>query len=189
MTLEDFELKSINETFIKKISSEYLSAYESDLLFLLLKGRRTKELGILLNTPPCEIVRRRKVISRKVRVIYQYHFKRDPIAFLKYAVRFLDPIKFQCLVHHIWALNPLKVISKKFKIQPSTVQRWLQQCKTVLENTNIQDEHIKEFMGCFDEMPYLGVQEIRRPKKENKAFNSIKLGSKTLGGWLGALHE
>lgn len=181
--IEDIELKQIEENIIKKVMDQYLTTFEQDFVFLILRGRRTKECSILLSTPACEIVRRRKVITRKLRAIYTYHFKYDPLYFLKYAVERLEPLKFKCLVLHVWQLAPLKNISKILGVQPSTAQRWLMSSRKALEQ-DCQDQYILKYLGCFDDLPYLNIEKIERTKKEDKEFRNLQIGSKLLGQWL-----
>lgn len=184
----DFELKEINEIILDKICKQYLTPFEEDFVWLALKGRRTKEISVLLNTPPCEVVRRRKVISRKIRAIYTYHFKLDAFEFLRFAVLYLEPIKFKCLLLHVWELKPLKDISKEFKIQPSTAQRWLQSSKNKLCGEFKEDEvsDLHSYLGCFDDLPYLNIHSIRRTKEEVKKYGNMQIGNKTLRQWLEA---
>lgn len=184
--MQDFELKEINEIILEKICKQYLTEFEEDFVWLALKGRRTKEISVLLDTPPCEVVRRRKVISRKIRAIYTYHFKLDIFDFLRFAEHFLEPIKFKCLVLHSWELMPLKDISKEFKIQPSTAQRWLQFSRNTLngEIKSVEKSNISEYMGCFDDLPYLNIHGIRRTKEESRKYGNLQIGKKTLKQWL-----
>jgi hypothetical protein len=182
-TLEDIELKQIEDNIIKKIMDQYLTEYEQDFVYLILKGRRTLECSQLLKTPACEIVRKRKVLTRKLRAIYTYHFKYDPIFFLKYAVDKLDPIKFKCLILHVFELSTLKNISKVLGVMPSTIQRWLAYSKSVLEK-NCSDPYIKRYLGCFVDLPYLKIEKVNRPKKEFKILRETQIGDKTLGEWL-----
>jgi hypothetical protein len=157
---------------------------EGDFVHLLIKQRRTKEISMLLNTPACEVVRRRKVILRKVRAIYQYHFKRDPIYYLQFAVNYLEPSKFRVLCYHLLELSPLKKIAKIFKCEPSTAQRWLQSSRRILEDIKTEDQNIIEYHQAFKDLPYLGIEKINRPKEESKVLRNIQVGPKTLGKWL-----
>lgn len=189
--MDDFELKEINEDILNKICKQYLTELEEDFIWLALRGRRTKEISTLLGTPPCEVVRRRKVIFRKVRAIYTYHFKLNPVEFLRFSQYYLDPVKFKCLALHVLELKPLKDIAKEFKIQPSTAQRWLQSSRQELGKAMLQDEKvfkesILDYMNCFDDLPYLNIQEIRRTKEEAKKLGNTQVGKKLLKQWLGA---
>ncbi len=181
--MQELDVREIEQHVIDQICKQYLTDFEEDFVYLSLKGRRTKELSLLLDTPPCEIVRRRKVISRKVRAVYTYHFKLDPIEFLRFAVNILPEDRFGCLVCHVLELNPLKEIARKFKIQPSTAQRWLQFSKKDLEDNMVDNPRIKEFMGCFDDIPYLNIQEIKLSREEARKKYKIQIGSKLLSEW------
>jgi hypothetical protein len=180
----DEGLSGINEKTLLNICSMYLEEFDEDFIFLVLKARRTKEIAILMDVPACEVVRRRRVLARKIRAVYTYHFKLNYVEFLRFAERHIEPEKMKCLVLHYVELKSLKNIAAEFKIQPSTVQRWLQGAKSELSSAMENKEQLKVFLNCFDDLPYLNIKQIKRSPKDIKKLNSTQIGSATLGQWI-----
>lgn len=178
------EVREISHDLLLSISDSYLTPLESDFIVLALQKRRTKEIAELLDLPPCEVVRRRKVISRKIRAVYVYHFRLNYIEFLRFAVRVLPPEKFKCLLLHYVELKALKEIAKEFSIQPSTAQRWLQSSKIMLDEAMGNNSKLRPYLKAFEDIPYLNIKLIRRSEKDARRLAKIQVGENTLGEWL-----
>jgi hypothetical protein len=166
------------------ISSYYLTPLESDFITLSLRRRRTKEIAELLELPPCEVVRRRKVISRKIRAVYTYHYKMNYVEFLRFAVKVLPPEKFKCLLLHYVELKALKDIAKEFGIQPSTAQRWLQYSRVLLDEAMGLKSKLRPYLKSFEDIPYLNIRNIARSKQDARRISDLQIGENTLGEWL-----
>ncbi|VVB50684.1 Sigma-70, region 4 [uncultured archaeon] len=178
------DVREVSHEVLLAISSSYLTPLESDFISLALKRRRTKEIAELLELPPCEVVRRRKVISRKIRAVYTYHYKMNYVEFLRFAVKVLTPDKFKCLLLHYVELKALKDIATEFGIQPSTAQRWLQSSKITLDEAMGPKSKLRPYLKAFEDIPYLNIKSIRRSKEDARRLNRLQVGENTLGEWL-----
>lgn len=177
-------VREVSHDLLLAISYSYLTPLESDFISLALRRRRTKEIAELLGLPPCEVVRRRRVISRKIRAVYTYHYKLNYVEFLRFAVKVLTPEKFKCLLLHYVELRALKDIAKEFDIQPSTAQRWLQSSKAVLDEAMGEHSRLRPYLKAFEDIPYLNIKSIRRSSKDARRIADIQVGEHTLGEWL-----
>ncbi len=176
--------REISHDLLLNISDIYLTLLEKDFVSLIIHKRRTAEIAELLDLLPCEVVRRRKVISRKVRVIYTYHYKLDFIEFLRFAVNILPEDKFRCLVLYYVEFKTLKDISKELGIKHFTVQRLIHSSKEVLEKEIGSRPELKECLNAFDDIPYLNIKSINRGKKDARKLYKIQIGENTLGEWV-----
>lgn len=176
--------KEISHDLLLTISEIYLTPLERDFVALIVNKRRTAEIAELLELLPCEVVRRRKIISRKVRVVYTYHYKLDYIEFLRYAVTILTPDKFKCLLLYYVELKTLKEISQELGIKHFTVQRIIHSVRDTLEKEIDVRPELKECLRAFDDIPYLNIKEINRGKKDARRLSKVQIGEHTLGEWL-----
>jgi len=178
------EIREVSHDLLIAISQSYLSPLEADFVSLSVRKRRTKEIAELLDLPPCEVVRRRRVIQRKIRAVYTYHFKLNYVEFLRFAVKVLPPEKFKCLLLHYVELKALKEISREFGIQPSTAQRWLQSSKMALDEAMGPKSKLRPYLKSFDDIPYLNIRNIRRSAEDARRIADLQVGENTLGEWL-----
>lgn len=176
--------KEISHDLLLTISDIYLTPLERDFVSLIIHKRRTAEIAELLELLPCEVVRRRKIISRKVKVVYTYHYKLDYIEFLRFSVNILPPDKFKCLLLYYVELKTLKEISQELKIKHFTVQRIIHSVRDILEKEIDARPELKECIKSFDDIPYLNIKEINRGKKDARRLYKVQIGEYTLGEWL-----
>lgn len=176
--------KEISHDLLLTISEIYLTPLERDFVALIVNKRRTAEIAELLELLPCEVVRRRKIISRKVKVVYTYHYKLDYIEFLRYAVTILPPDRFKCLLLYYVELKTLKEISQILGIKHFTVQRIIHSVRDTLEKEIDFRPDLKECLRSFDDIPYLNIKEINRVKKDARRLYKVQIGEHTLGEWL-----
>jgi hypothetical protein len=180
-TNEDFS--DISAEKLLNISHKYLTDEDTDFIYLVLHGRRTKEISMLLNVAPSEVVRRRRILTRKIRVIYTYHYKYNYFEFIRFAAKFLYPDQLQCLILHYVQLMSLQKIADHMGIQPSTAKRWLTNSKTTLEDKMKQREEMKIFLQSFEDLTYLNIKEIKRSGSDARKFASVQVGKATLSQW------
>ncbi len=172
-----------SETLIK-ICNKYLTSEDTDFIYLILHGKRTKEVSVLLDVVPSEVVRRRRILTRKIRVIYLYHYRYNYIEFLKFASKVLYPDQLQCLILHYAELMSLQMISNHMGIQLSTAKRWLSNAKVSLEEAMENRPDLTVFLDSFEHLTYLSIKEIKRSDRELKKLNSTVIGKATLMQWI-----
>jgi hypothetical protein len=173
----------ISANTLMAICSKYLTPEDTDFIYLVLHGRRTKEISMLLDVAPSEVVRRRKILTRKIRVIYLYHYRYDYIKFLKFAATVLYPDQLQCLILHYSELMSLQKIANHMGIQPSTAKRWLMNAKTLLGQEMKDRPELRVFLNSFKDMTYLNIEEIKRSGADARKFRSVQVGKVTLQQW------
>lgn len=175
--------KEINIDVLEEICSTYLTQSEHDIVFLILHGRRNKELSMILNIQESEVVRLKRNIIRKIKTVHKFHYKLNYIDFFRFASNVLTDRQMQYLIRHYRDLRRLHEISDEFKTQTSNVHRALRTIGYKLDKAIDRDSPLREFLDCFTEMPYLNIREIRRNKQENDAIKDIQIGENTLGEW------
>jgi hypothetical protein len=180
---QDDDFMDLSAETLMSISSKYLTDEDTDFIYLVLHGRRTKEISILLNVAPSEVVRRRRILTRKIKVIYTYHYKLNYIEFIKFAAKVLYPDQLQCLILHYVQLMSLQKIANHMGIQPSTAKRWLTNSKTILAEEMKDDEDLKVFLKSFEDLTYLNIKEIKRSGADARKFSSVQVGKATLSQW------
>ena len=182
---DDSLIRELSSEMALVITNKYLPPVDTDFLYLILKGRRTKEISLLLGIVPCEVVRRRRILTRKIKMIYVYHYKLDYLPFLKFAAKTLYPDQFQCLILHYLELMSLQKIATRMGIEPSTAKRWLTTIKAKLtaEIKHKGLDELKVFLDSFSDLTYLNIKEIKRTGQDLKRFNSTQIGKATLAQW------
>jgi hypothetical protein len=178
------EVREISHDLLLTISDTYLTPSEREFVLLILNKRRTKEIAELLELLPCEVVRRRKIISRKIRVIYIYHYRMNYIEFLKFAANFLTPDKFRCLALYYIELKSLKFIAEVVDIEAFRVLRKLHSCKDTLDRAIANKPVFKIYQNWFSDLRHLNVEVINRSKKDARRLSKIQIGENILSEWL-----
>jgi hypothetical protein len=180
---ESSKFDDLSSETLMALAHKYLTEEETDFIYLVLHGRRTKEISMLLEVAPCEVVRRKKVLTRKIRVIYTYHYKYNYIEFIKFAAKVLYPDQLQCLILHYVQLMSLQRIANHMGIQPSTAKRWLTNAKTALSEAMEDREDLKVFLDSFEELTYLNIKEIKRSGADARKFSTVQIGKASLSQW------
>lgn len=183
LLLENEDFSDISAEKLLNISHKYLTDEDTDFIYLVLHGRRTKEISMLLDVAPSEVVRRRRILTRKIRVIYTYHYKYNYIEFIKFAAKVLYPDQLQCLILHYVQLMSLQKIADHMGIQPSTAKRWLSNSKTILADEMRDNEELKIFLNSFKDLTYLNIKEVKRSGSDARKFSSVQIGKATLSQW------
>jgi predicted DNA-binding protein (UPF0251 family) len=183
ISVENEDFSDISAEKLLNLSHKYLTDEDTDFIYLVLHGRRTKEISMLLNVAPCEVVRRRRVLTRKIRVIYTYHYKYNYIEFIKFASKVLYPDQLQCLILHYVQLMSLQRIANHMGVQPSTAKRWLSNARAILEEAMEDRPELKIFLNSFEDLTYLNIKEIKRSGSDARKFSSVQVGKATLSQW------
>jgi hypothetical protein len=180
---EPSDFDELSSETLMTLSTKYLTDEDTDFIYLVLRGRRTKEVSMLLDVAPCEVVRRKKVLTRKIRVIYTYHYKYNYIEFIKFAAKVLYPDQLQCLILHYVQLMSLQRIANHMGIQPSTAKRWLTNSKAILAKAMEDRDELKIFLSSFEDLTYLNIKEIKRSGADARKFNTVQIGKASLLQW------
>jgi|SRR5882724_4531944 len=183
ISVENEDFLDISAQTLLNLSHKYLTNEDTDFIYLVLHGRRTKEISMLLDVAPSEVVRRRRILTRKIKVIYTYHYKLNYIEFIKFSARVLYPDQLQCLILHYVQLMSLQKIADHMGIQPSTAKRWLMNSKTILSEEMKNRDDLKIFLQSFEDLTYLNIKEIKRSGSDARRFNSVQIGKATLSQW------
>lgn len=181
--LSSYDFFDMSAHTLMELSHKYLAEQDTDILYLVLHGRRTKEISLLLGIAPSEVVRRRRILTRKVRVIYIYHYKYNYLDFIKFAARCLSPDQLQCLILHYVQLMSLQRIADHMGIQPSTAKRWLMNSKTRLAREMKTRPDLLVFLNSFEDLTYLNIKEVKRSGADARRFNTVQVGKATLSQW------
>lgn len=185
LTTEEDHLREIGVSTLNEICEKYLTNEEHDLVYLLVNGRRNKEIAIILDLPPCEVIRLKKNIIRKIKTIYKYHYKLNYFDFFRFASLILNKKQILYLIRYYRDFKRLREIAKEFKTQTSNIHRQLRTIASKLDKSVDPDSPLREFFGCFHDLPYLNIQEIRRTKLENQQNEQIQIGENNLGERIG----
>ncbi len=177
-------LRSLSESTLNSICSAYLTPIEADLVLLIFRGRKNIEIAELLGIAPCEVIRRKRVVSKKIRTIWIYHHKLDYITFLREANRVLPEDQFKALAIFIVELKSFKDISEILGVRVSVAFRLVKATKPILERKLGNIPEFAEFLKCFEDIPYLNLKEIRRSADDVRKFKRLQIGRNTLQEWI-----
>lgn len=180
--MED-HFKDISLSTLQEICNSYLTDFEYDLVYLILNGRRNKEISLILDIPESEVVRLKRNITRKIKTVYRYHFKLNYLDFFRFASNVLNDKQMQYLIRYYRDLKRLREIAEEFSTQTSNVHRALRTAQNKLEVSVDEDSPLRQFFGCFKDLPYLNIKEIRRNRADDKQLECVQVGKNTLGQW------
>lgn len=175
--------KDISLSTLQEICDSYLTDFEYDLVYLILHGRRNKEISLILDIPESEVVRLKRNIIRKIKTVYKYHFKLNYLDFFRFATNVLNDKQMQYLVRYYRDLKRLREIAEEFNTQTSNIHRALRTAQHKLASSVDENSPLREFFGCFKDLPYLNIKEIRRNRADDKQLESVQVGKNTLGQW------
>ena len=178
------DVRDISHDLLSTISETYLTPSEQEFIMLTLNERRTKEISELLDLLPCEVVRRRKVITKKIKAIYTYHYKLNYVEFLRFAVNVLTEDKFKCLIMYYVEMKSLKDISQILNTQSFKVLRKLHAAKDTLDQFMEEEPFLKEYSNWFLDLRHINIKVINRSKKDARKLSKIQIGENTLKEWL-----
>jgi hypothetical protein len=145
---------------IDDISEKYLSDIESDLIWLMLQGRRPVEISRILRIPECEVVRLRRNCFRKIRTVYLYDYHHDKQSFLTMSTALLDlNPKQKRIFTMFFNYYGLRQIAETIGTRPSNIHRSLQMMRRKLQAIAAADEFGLAFdhfyLNAFDDFKYL----------------------------------
>lgn len=145
---------------IHDICANYLSDIETDLIWLMRKGRRPVEISRILRIPECEVVRLRRNCFRKIRTVYLYDYHHDKQAFLTLSIALLDlNPKQERIFRMFFNYYGLRQIAETIGTRPSNIHRSLQMMRRKLQAIAANDEYGLAFdhfyLNAFDDFKYL----------------------------------
>jgi hypothetical protein len=152
---------------LNKITERYLSDIESNLIWLMLKGRRPVEISRILHIPECEVVRLRRNCFRKIRTVYLYDFHHDKAEFLASttALLALNP-KQERIFTMFFNYYGLRQIAETIGTRPSNIHRSLQMMRRKLQAIAEGDPEGQAFdhfyLNAFKDFKYLCLK-VRGP--------------------------
>lgn len=145
---------------IDAICANYLSDIETDLIWLMRKGRRPVEISRILRIPECEVVRLRRNCFRKIRTVYLYDYAHDKQSFLTMSTALLNLNPKQSRIFTMFfSYYGLRQIAETIGTRPSNIHRSLQMMRRKLQAIAAADAEGLAFdhfyLNAFDDFKYL----------------------------------
>lgn len=160
MELEDLDLSKLDSLQYKyillDIAKRYFNALEADILFLLLRNRRNKDISDILNIREPEVARYKKSILRKAPIYYKYYYQNNIKEVFKFAENFLSiPKEYKDIFRDFISFRSLSTIAETNEQCSSNAHRILLMIKQELEKLAKQHSYFQILVDFYTDSKYV----------------------------------